>query len=118
MDTQTEIDLLIARQSSSIQEVARAVQKLIRETGLDLEEDVSTKLSILYFKHNGVVCALSLHKAHANLHFYKGLELEDPHGVLQGSGGKLRHIRYQTAADLDPGVLERYVRAAYALNAP
>lgn len=118
MDTQTEIEQLVGRQAPPIQSIARAVQELIRALGLDLEEDVSTKLGILYFKHNGVVCALSLHKAHANLHFYKGLEMDDPDGILQGSGGKLRHIRFHTAADLDVDVVRRYVQAAYALNEP
>lgn len=116
MDTQTDFEKLLGKQAPPIQDIALAVQNLIRALGLDLEEDVSTKLGILYFKHNGVVCALSLHKAHANLHFYKGLELDDPDGVLQGSGGKLRHIRFRTAADLDSDRIRRYVLAAYALN--
>ncbi len=117
MDTQTEIEQLIGKQAPPIQEIAQTVRRYLLTALPELEEDVSSKLSIIYFKHDGVVCALSLHKAHANLHFYKGTLLSDPEGILQGSGGKLRHIRFNSTADINLDVLESYVREAYALNA-
>lgn len=117
MSVQEDIQTLVSQQTPEVQQIASIVREQINSYGLDIEEDVSLKLKNIAFKHNGVVAALGLHKAHANLHFYKGVELADPEGVLQGSGGKLRHIRYEKAEEIDLDQLERYFRAAYALNA-
>lgn len=117
MGVDEEIQQLINQQAPEVQQIADVVRQEIRTYGLLYNEDVSLKLKTIYFKHNGVVAALSVHKAHANLHFYKGARLPDPDGVLQGKGDQLRHIRYSSAANIDRDQLERYFRAAYALYA-
>lgn len=49
-----------------------------------------------------------------NLGFNRGSELEDPHGVLQGSGRWVRHIRVSQPADLEVPIVRAFVRAAVA----
>lgn len=40
-----------------------------------------------------------------NLGFYRGAALEDPHGLLEGTGKNLRHIKMRTVEDAGrPGV--------------
>jgi hypothetical protein len=39
------------------------------------------------------------HKNWVNLGFYKGAELPDPGGLLEGTGKKLRHVKVRTVAD-------------------
>lgn len=42
---------------------------------------------------------------HVVLGFYYGAELPDPHGLLEGSGKRMRHVKLRTKADLDrPGL--------------
>lgn len=112
-----EINELIAKQTPQIQKVARALQAAVLDIEPNLEQDASLKLGNVYFRHNGVVCAMSLHKAHVNLHFYKGVALTDPEGVLQGSGKALRHLKYKKVEDIDRPLLEKFVHEAYRLNA-
>jgi hypothetical protein len=116
MSVAEEIQQLVNQQAPEVQQIAAVVRQEIRTYGLLYNEDVSLKLKTIYFKHNGVVAALSVHKAHANLHFYKGAQLPDPDGELQGQGDQLRHIRITRASDIDRDLLEHYFRAAYALN--
>jgi hypothetical protein len=113
---QDDIKTVIGRQAPEIQELAQSLRQEVLSIQPDLQESASVKLGIIYFKHNGVVCALSLHKAHVNLHFYKGVQLADPEGVLQGSGKELRHLKYRRPEDVDETLLAHFVRAAYALN--
>ena len=37
--------------------------------------------------------ALILHSKHVNLQFFDGVGLDDPDGLLEGAGKKMRHVR-------------------------
>jgi hypothetical protein len=49
-----------------------------------------------------------------NLGFNRGSELDDPKGLLQGSGRWIRHLRIAEAADAKRPELRAFVRAAVA----
>ena len=49
-----------------------------------------------------------------NLGFNRGAELNDPDGILQGSGRQVRHIRISEPADLRKPAVRSFVRAAIA----
>ena len=51
---------------------------------------------------------------HVNLGFNYGATLADPHGVLQGSGKQVRHIKIASIADLEKPYLRHYISAAIA----
>ena len=40
------------------------------------------------------------HAAHANLGFYQGALLDDPAGLLEGTGKRMRHVKLQTVEDV------------------
>jgi hypothetical protein len=49
-----------------------------------------------------------------NLGFNRGSELDDPRGMLQGSGRWIRHIRIADPGDLDQPTVRAFVKAAVA----
>ncbi len=49
-----------------------------------------------------------------NLGFHRGSELEDPQGLLQGTGRLVRHIRIADLADLENPQTRAFVRQAIA----
>lgn len=49
-----------------------------------------------------------------NLGFNRGSTLDDPRGVLQGTGRWVRHIRISQPEDLDNLAVQAFVRAAIA----
>lgn len=118
MGVEQDITDFLAGQTPAIGALAQTLREKIQAIRPDLEQSLSVKLGVIYFKHNGVVCALTPHKAHVNLHFYKGIELSDPHQVLQGSGKALRHLKFKKPADINETILSEYVQEAYALNEP
>lgn len=63
-----------------------------------------------------VVAFIAPAKDHMNLGFYRGRELPDPHGLLEGSGKDLRHVKARSLEGADEAALARLVRAAFDLH--
>lgn len=55
---------------------------------------------------------IAVYSKHVNLGFNDGASLEDPKGILQGSGTHIRHISIKTAEDLKQPQLRTYIRRA------
>jgi len=58
------------------------------------------------------ICFISVYGKHVNLTFTDGTELEDPSGVLQGSGRRMRHITVKKLSELDRPEIRAYLRQA------
>lgn len=52
------------------------------------------------------------HTAWVNLGFYKGADLPDPAGVLEGTGAKLRHVKIRSLEDVDRAPIRALLVAA------
>jgi len=53
-------------------------------------------------------------KSHVNVGFFYGALLEDPAGLLEGSGKRMRHVKIKPGAALDTRGLRNLIDAAYA----
>jgi hypothetical protein len=51
---------------------------------------------------------------HVNVGFFRGAELADPSGLLEGGGKYMRHVKLRPDADVDARALARLVETAYA----
>ena len=69
-----------------------------------------------YSIDNTYVAAIGTFPTHATLFFYRGSELEDDGGLLQGSGKDLRFITLNTPADAARPAVKRIVKKAFALE--
>jgi hypothetical protein len=52
-------------------------------------------------------------KSHVNVGFFYGAVLEDPAGLLQGSGKRMRHVKVNPGRELDAAALSDLIDAAY-----
>jgi hypothetical protein len=52
--------------------------------------------------------------AHANIGFLFGAELDDPAGLLEGGGKRMRHVKLRWGEPVDEGALAALINAAYA----
>ena len=52
-------------------------------------------------------------KAHVNVGFFRGAELSDPNGLLEGTGKFMRHVKLRPEADVDATALSRLIHTAY-----
>lgn len=72
---------------------------------------------IVRYALDGVnVVAIGTFPTHATLFFYRGRELEDGSGLLEGGGKDLRFIRLRTPADAARPAVKRMVRKAFQLR--
>ena len=55
----------------------------------------------------------AVHATHVNLGFYRGADLDDPAGLLQGSGKRMRHVKLKPGEETDEDALEALIVAAY-----
>jgi len=54
------------------------------------------------------------HKRHVNLGFMRGATLDDPEGLLEGSGKALRHVKIRAEGDAEGPALRALLAAAVA----
>jgi len=52
-------------------------------------------------------------RAHVNVGFFRGAELADPDGLLEGTGRFMRHVKLRPESEVDAEALSRLVHAAY-----
>ena len=51
--------------------------------------------------------------AHVNVGFFRGAELPDPAGLLEGTGRFMRHVKLRPDADVNSAALTGLVETAY-----
>ena len=95
-------------------EVVATLRRLIRDTAPDATESI--KWSQPVFEANGPFCYIRAFKSHVNFGFWRGAEIADPQGLLEGSGDKMRHVKLSGAEDIRTGAFQDMVRSAVRLN--
>jgi hypothetical protein len=64
------------------------------------------------------VVGIGTFPTYSTLFFYRGRELDDGSGLLQGGGKDLRFIRLSAPADAERPAVKRLVRKAFKLGGP
>jgi hypothetical protein len=117
VDTHGSFDDALAGSSDQVQEIARRLRELIVEVYPDVVEVPWPKQRIAGYgvgpkKMSEHFCYIGAHREHVNLGFYYGAELPDPHGLMEGTGKKLRHIKVRDAEGIGQSSLRRYIQLA------
>lgn len=71
---------------------------------------------VRYAADGANVVAIGTFPTYATLFFYRGRELDDGSGLLEGGGKDMRFIRLPTAADAERPAVKRMVRKAFKLG--
>jgi hypothetical protein len=53
-------------------------------------------------------------KAHVNVGFFRGAELDDPAGLMEGTGKYMRHVKLRPSQSIDATALTQLIQRAYA----
>jgi hypothetical protein len=68
------------------------------------------------WEQNGPFAWLRPAAKHVSFGFWRGAEMSDPDGHLEGDGTKMRHLKVTNADDLTELPIEGFVKQAVALN--
>jgi hypothetical protein len=52
-------------------------------------------------------------RAHVNVGFFRGAEIADPSGLLEGTGRFMRHVKLRPGAAVDAAALAKLIERAY-----
>ena len=52
-------------------------------------------------------------KGHVNVGFFRGAEIADPYGLLEGTGKFMRHVKLRPERDVDAEALMTLIETAY-----
>ena len=91
----------------SIAELSNALRELIAQKYPGVIEVVWKQQKIIGYgigpkKMSEHFTYIAPFKNHVNLGFYYGVELPDPHQLLNGTGKKLRHVKIRNLSDITP----------------
>ena len=99
-----------------VQVLAARTRELILASLPAVEETVDTSARLVGYGYGpgykGMVCTLIPSKKGVKLGIYRGSELPDPKGLLEGSGKVHRHVPLATPADLRKAGLKQLLRDA------
>lgn len=107
------------RYDPAVQSLALGLRKVVHEEMAPCHEyifEMRSKVVLLYGATERVVedgiCNINLFARHVLLGFPRGTDLDDPAGVLQGTGKAMRHITLKELSDLDRPEIRAYLRQA------
>ena len=95
-------------------EVAGRVQAIV--TGAAPEAKESIKWAQPVYELNGPFAYMKAFKNSVNFGFWRCVELDDPQGLLQGTGDKMRHVKLTSLQDIDDEAFTAFVNQAVELN--
>jgi hypothetical protein len=103
MKVRVDVEKHLSKYSQSIKELSLGLRDLVLETDPELDEVV--KWGYLVYEKGTIICSINPHKYLVNLQIWGGVELDDPKGLLEGTGKKMRHVKFENKKDLKkPGV--------------
>lgn len=106
------IDVWLKERPPELGAIAQRWFDWMRECGDDVRELI----------HDGIPTAcvqdapfgyVNVFRAHVNIGFFFGAELEDPAGMLEGSGKRMRHVKVMPGTDLNVASLSALIDLAY-----
>src|SRR5437870_1411537 len=56
---------------------------------------------------------VNVFKAHVNVGFFRGAEIPDPEGILEGTGKFMRHVKLRPERDVNARALMKLIGTAY-----
>jgi hypothetical protein len=86
----------------------KGIAALLREIVLtrypQLGEDIEWHVPV-YSLGTTPIVSIEGFKAHVNLKFFEGAELEDHAGILEGTGKGVRHVTFRLTGDIDEAMI-------------
>jgi hypothetical protein len=108
------VDGYLARLEGNAGDCAREAAKVIRAQLKGATESI--KWGWPFWTGRKHICAIMALSDYVNIEFFRGMELPDPDGLLEGTGKLLRHVKIRKPADARRKVLAALLKAAQKLD--
>jgi hypothetical protein len=108
------VDSYIAGLEESKAGIVTRVRKIVLEAAPQVKESIKWAQPV--YESNGPFAYIKAFKNDVNFGFWRGVDIKDPKGLLQGSGSKMRHVKLTSLDDVDESTFADFVRQAIELN--
>ncbi len=105
----------------AVQQLALGLRLLVLEEMAPCHENIYDAYSAVAIGYGPTdrlgdgVLHIAVYESGVNLGFNQGATLDDPLGILKGTGKRIRHISIKTPADLERSEIRSYIRRARKL---
>ena len=111
-----DVDQLLGSYDAVIKEIALHARELISKLIPKAEEKIYLGWRIISFSLNGGMsgqfCSIGPGQKYVNLYFMQGTSLEDPKGLLEGTGKNMRHVKIREVSGLKNAALKELIKTA------
>lgn len=95
-------------------EIVSQVRGIILQAAPQARESIKWAQPV--YESGGPFAYMKAFKKAVNFGFWRGIDLDDPKGILEGSGDKMRHVKLTSLEDIDAAQFADFVRQAVELN--
>lgn len=121
-----DLRTLLEPHSPTVRDVFAALRALAHDVMPDAGEQVDLPDRLLAFgfgppggvRMRGLAVALIPHTAHVNVQLADGALLEDPTGIVEGTGKRIRHVKCRSVEDVARSALRALLDQQAALRRP
>lgn len=105
-----ELEDFLSSFSPDVRNLALQLREMVIEMNPDAIEQIDVPAHLLAYgyaqTYTHLICVIILYKDYVNLGFPRGVDLDDPDGLLEGTGKKARHVKIRSEDQIEsPGVL-------------
>jgi len=112
----TDVEQLLGSYDAEVKEIALRARDLISKLVPKAEEKVYSGWRTIGFSLNGAMtgqfCSIGPGRKYVNLYFMQGTLLDDPKGLLEGTGKNMRHVKIREAGELKNAALKELIKTA------
>ena len=95
-------------------DVVRELDALVRKAAPGTSGSIKWAQPV--YELQGPFAYVKAFDAAVNFGFWRGADLSDPDGALEGTGDRMRHVKIRAPEDVDPKRFTAWAKEAAALN--
>ena len=103
-----DLEALLEPYDPAVREIYGALRSLVRDVTPDATEQLDLPDRLLAFgfgppggiRLSGQAIGLIPHRAHVNVQLADGADLDDPTGIVEGTGKRIRHVKCRSLGDV------------------
>ena len=112
------IEEFLAAYSPEVRDLTRKARALVLNVIPDAVEQIDAASKLIGYgcglKYADLICVIMPLKSAVNLGLYRGTELADPTGLLEGTGKRNRHVKLRDESAIENPALAELLKAAVA----
>jgi hypothetical protein len=95
-------------------EIVEQLRVILKGSVPEVKESIKWAQPV--YDMNGPMIFIKAHRKHVNFGFWRGVQLDDPRGLLEGTGEKMRHVKISSAEGIDREGLRLLIEQAVHFN--